>query len=109
MAASPGAMRHEVIVKNITRTSDGAGGFVTSATSTKTIFCHVSQESQKETFNQGRLDGQATFRFVTRYTTVVTQRSILEYNSRSFNVRSITDTDEREKYLVIIAEEGVAL
>ena len=109
MAASNGSMRHEVTVKNFTRSSDGAGGFVNNTTTTTTIFCAVRQVSQQETYNQGRLDGKSTFEFITRFTTAVEQKSVLEYDSKSFNVRSVTNTNERDKYIVIIAEEGVAL
>ena len=109
MAASTGAMRHAVSVKNKGRTSDGAGGYYDSSTSTDTIYCKVRQVSQKEAYMHGKLDGQSTWEFITRHTTVVYQKSILEYDGKTFNVKSITNADERDKYLVIIAEEGVAV
>lgn len=109
MAASTGAMRHAVSVKNKGRTSDGAGGYYDSSTSTDTIYCKIRQLSQTESYTHGKLDGKSTWEFVTRYTTVVQQKSILEYDSKSFNVRSVTNADERDKYIVIVAEEGVAL
>lgn len=110
MAASAGDMRHAVSVKNIGRTSDGGGGYYDSSTSTETLYCRVRQLSAKEAYQHGKLDGQGSWEFVTRKPSsdVVFQKSILEYDSKTFNVRSIINTGERDKYLIILADEGVA-
>jgi head-tail adaptor len=110
MAASAGDMRHSVSVKNIGRTSDGGGGYYDSSTSTETVFCAIRQMSHKESFQHGKLDGQGMWEFICRKpsSSVIFQKSILEYDSKTFNVRSIINTGERDKYLIIQAEEGVA-
>lgn len=104
-------MRHSVTVKNRTRTSDGAGGYVNSSVSTETLFCRVKHLSEKELFQQGRLDGQGEWEFVCRKPSsdVVFLKSELEYDSKTFNVTSVIDTDERGKYLIIKATEGTAV
>lgn len=111
MSASAGDMRHSVTVKNRTRTSDGAGGYANTGVSTDTLFCKVKQLSGKEAFQHGKLDGQGEWEFVCRKpsSAVVFLKSELEYDSKTFNVTSIIDTDERGKYLVIRATEGTAV
>ena len=111
MAASAGDMRHSVVVKNTTRTSDGGGGYVDGSTSSDTVFCAIRQLSAKEIFSQGRNKTEGEWEFICRKpsTEIITGRSKLEYDSKVFNVVSVLNTDERDKYLVIKAEEGVAL
>lgn len=110
MAASAGDMRHSVSVKSIGRTSDGGGGYYDSSTSTETVFCSVRQMSHKEAYQHGKVDGQGMWEFICRKPSsdIIFQKSILEYDSKTFNVRSIINTGERDKYLIIQAEEGVA-
>jgi head-tail adaptor len=110
MAASAGDMRHSVTVKSKGRTSDGGGGYYDSSTSSDTVYCAIRQMNHKESYQYGKLDGSGMWEFVCRKpsTDVVFQKSTLEYDSKVFNVRSVINSGERDKYLIIQAEEGVA-
>lgn len=110
MASSIGDMRHEVAVQNKGRTSDGGGGYVDSSTSQEIVFCSVRQLNSKESYQHGKVDGQGLWEFVCRKPSenFIFQKSILVYDGKTFNVRSVINTSERDKYLIIQAEQGVA-
>lgn len=110
MSASTGDMRHLVTVKNIGRTSDGGGGYYDSSVSTDTVYCAIRQKSGREGYFEGKVDGRSVWEFICRKpsTNFIFVKSILEYDGKTYNVRDVNNTGERDKYLIVTAEEGVA-
>ena len=107
--ASIGAMRHKVIIQQVTSTTDAGGGRSVAWSNYKTVFAHVEQLSAQVKFDQGVVDERGLYRFTMRFLTGVDTRNRLSFDNKIFNIDSVINLDERKKYLVIRAKEGVAV
>ena len=107
--ASIGAMRHKVIIQQVTSTTDAGGGRAVSWANYTTVFAHVEQLSAQVKFDQGVVDERGLYRFTMRFLTGVDTRNRLSFDNKIFNIDSVINLDERKKYLVIRAKEGVAV
>ena len=77
--ASIGAMRKSVVIQSVASTTDSGGG------------------------------EKGLYVFTMRYVTGITNSHRISYNSKLFNITSVINLDERNKYMVIKAMEGVAV
>ncbi len=107
--ASIGAMRNSIVIQNVTSTTDSGGGRGVAWSTYKTVFAHVQQLSGNTKYTQGVIDEKGLYAFTIRYITGVTTQHRISYNSKLFSITSVIDLDERNKYLVIKASEGVAV
>ena len=108
MAASNGAMRQLIVIQSVSRTADGGGGYTNTWNTAQSVYAHVEQSSGTEPYLQGQLTEKGMWRFTMRYTAGITTADRISWNSTTYNIRSVINEDERNKFLVIIAEEGVA-
>ena len=92
--ASIGAMRHKVIIQQVTSTTDAGGGRSVAWSNYKTVFAHVEQLSAQVKFDQGVVDERGLYRFTMRFLTGVDTRNRLSfcllYTSPSPRDRSIS-------------------
>jgi len=107
---SAGAMREAITIQTETRTADGGGGFTQGFSLHFTCFASVRSTAANETFDQGQLIDTQTFEFVIRYRSdkAVTPKNRILWGTRVFQVKSVVNHMERNKYLVIKAQENVA-
>ena len=108
MAASNGAMRQLIVIQSVSRAADGGGGYTNTWNTAQSVYAHVEQSSGTEPYLQGQLTEKGMWRFTMRYTAGITTADRINWNSTTYNIRSVINEDERNKFLVIIAEEGVA-
>jgi SPP1 family predicted phage head-tail adaptor len=108
MAASNGAMRQLIVIQSVSRAADGGGGYTNTWSTAQSVYAHVSQVSGTEPYLQGQLTEKGLWRFTTRYIAGITTAYRISWNSGIYNIRSVINEDERNKFLVITAEEGVA-
>lgn len=108
MAYSNGSMRELIAIEGVTRTADGGGGFTNAWSTSQSLYAHAVQTSGTEPYTQGQLSEKGAWKFTTRYVSGVTTANRINWGSKLFNIRSVINEDERGKYLVIVAEEGVA-
>jgi SPP1 family predicted phage head-tail adaptor len=109
MAASTGAMRELITFESYTTSSDGGGGVTRAWSTATTAYAHVVKANASEAYKQGGIQEQGLWRFTMRYTAGITTEYRISWDSKVFNIRSIINEDERDKFLVILAEEGVAI
>jgi SPP1 family predicted phage head-tail adaptor len=107
---SAGSMRHEITIQTEARVADGGGGYAQTFTESFTVYAAMEDVSGKETYKQGVVLDTKMYEFVIRYRSdkAVTAANRIKYGSRTFNIRTVNNTGERDKYLVIRAEENVA-
>jgi SPP1 family predicted phage head-tail adaptor len=105
---SIGAMRHRITFQQMTSTLDAGGGRAISYSTFKTVHAHIKQDSGREKYEQGVLEAKKVFTFTIRFISGLTEDMRIIFNSKSFNITSIINDDERNKYLIIKADEGVA-
>jgi|TARA_R110000744_G_scaffold380092_1_gene499736 SPP1 family predicted phage head-tail adaptor len=106
--ASIGAMRKSVVIQSVASTTDSGGGRGVVWSTYKTLLAHVQQQSASSKYTQGVIDEKGLYVFTMRYVTGITNSHRISYNSKLFNITSVINLDERNKYMVIKAMEGVA-
>jgi SPP1 family predicted phage head-tail adaptor len=105
---SIGQMKRRVTVQAITRTADSYGGQTETATSVATLWAYVEPLQGDEQLRAMQTGIQRPHRFTVRYRDDISAAEELIYNGRTFDVKSVVDTDERHRELVILADEVLA-
>jgi SPP1 family predicted phage head-tail adaptor len=107
--ASVGSMRQSITIQSVANTTDSGGGRGVAWSTFQTVLAHVKQQSESSKYSQGVVDEKGAYTFTIRYVSGVTTTHRISYDSKLFNITSIINLDERNKYLVIKAVEGVAV
>ena len=105
-----GSMRESITIQVETRTADGAGGFTKTFATDFTAMAFVKPLRGQDPFLQGQLTETVFVDFVIRYRSdkTVTPAKRISYNRQVYNVISAINLDERNRYIVIRGERGVA-
>ena len=113
---SIGKMRHKLYVQTQTRTSDGGGSQSVSYTDSFAVFGHIMPKTGNERLFGDQLEEKITHIITTRFNRKITFKNRLEYRfnrdgqsfTRRFNIKRVINKETRDKFLVILCEEGVA-
>ena len=110
MELSAGSMREQITLQTEARAADGGGGYTQSFTTNYTVYASVKPVSGNEQYQQGQITDTQQYEFVIRYRSdkTVTPKNRILWGSRVFQIKSVINDMERNKYLVITAAEGVA-
>jgi SPP1 family predicted phage head-tail adaptor len=105
-----GSMRDTITIQVETRTADGAGGFTKSFATDFTAKAYVKPLRGQDPFMQGQITETVFVDFVIRYRSdkTVTPAKRISYKSNIYNIISSINLEERNRYLVIRGERGVA-
>jgi len=103
-----GRLNKRINIEREIRSSDGAGGSNSTWSQIKSIFAEIKPVSGREVVNSQRLQAQLTHKIIVRFTTDIRPSDRIEYNGRFFNIRAIINVEEQNKWLEIMADEGVA-
>jgi len=103
-----GMMRKRVTLQNVSAVRDSNyGGVTTSAAAAATVWASIDPISARERLRLGENVAEATHVVKVRYTTNVAQTSRVVYGSRTFEVLSLIDVEERGKVIHLICKELV--
>jgi SPP1 family predicted phage head-tail adaptor len=106
-----GEIRKQIAIQAEAPTSDGAGGYALAWTTLATVWAEIKPLSGHEVFTAQHLEGHVTHQITTRYRndiTITTDMRIV-YGSRLFNIRSVTNSGERNRWWELLVEEGGAV
>ena len=109
MANSIGKMRYRVKVEMATNTRDAGGGLAQAFGSVATIYANIKPKSANSTYRQGMLQEKVTHEITIRYMQNIDTNSKITFGTRSFAVNGIINVDERDRFLTLLCEEGVAI
>tara|TARA_R110001592_G_scaffold65538_1_gene200996 strand:+ start:205 stop:564 length:360 start_codon:yes stop_codon:yes gene_type:complete len=110
-----GDLRHLITIQNATETSDSAGGFTQTYSNTANIFASISPVKGSEQYSDGsqgmQIENPITHEIFIRYRDDITisNASKIVFGSREFNIRTILNLEEKNRFLKIEAEENVAI
>ena len=104
-----GNLRKRVTFQAETPTTDNVGGYTLAWTNVMTVWAEIKPSSGNKYFVAGHLEGHITHHVTMRYQTGITTDMRMTYNNRAFNIRAILNTDESNRWLELLVEEGVAL
>lgn len=104
-----GRLRHRLTVQRPDRTADVGGGATITWTDVARVWGAVEPISGRETVVAERQQATVTHKVTLRYRADLDARMRILFGSRSFNIRSLVNPDERGRWLICLCEEGGAL
>jgi SPP1 family predicted phage head-tail adaptor len=106
-----GMMRHVLTAQNPTQATDAYGQATETWLSVGSVPAHIEQMDTDETVDDGGPAVQTTYRILSAWHPSVTTRTrflwVDRNVTRTLNVRSCTDKDQRQRTLEIVAVEVV--
>ena len=100
-----GAMRHRLVLETPVDTPDGAGGASRTWSAVATLWAGLRPLGANERIDADAEEHAATHRVLVRWRDDVTADKRFALGARVFEIRGVTDPDERQRYLNIDVEE----
>lgn len=94
-----------VTLQTVQRTPDGGGGYTETLVDVATLWMRIEPLTGREQILAMQTEMERPHRFTCRYRADLTGSTRLLYGSRTFDVVSVVDVEERHRELVIMAEE----
>lgn len=110
-----GKLRHRLVIEAENPTTDSGGGQTdpwADPTEVAKVWAGIEPLSGTEQLRGMQLTASVTHRITVRYRTGLTAKHRLRKagTTRVFNIRSVTNLEEeRDRFLVLLVEEGVAI
>jgi len=103
-----GQMRHLVTIQSTSNSADGGGGYTQSWSTVEAVYAAIKPASGRESYRQGQIQDDTTHEITIRHRAMNANYRI-SFDSRLFNIKSIKNIDERNRYMVLSCTEGVAV
>ena len=103
-----GNLRYKVDLQGPTRTADGAGGYTEAFTTKAQLYADIRPQNALESYRQGQLQEKVTHKITIRYRSDINASYKIVYESRTFHIKGIKNMRERDRFLELLCEEGVA-
>lgn len=105
-----GKLRHRVQLQSEVETADGGGGYANVWTTQATVSAGIKPLTGSEQLRGMRPEGKVSHRIRIRYRNDLspTTRWRVLYGARAFNIRAVINEDERNRFWVLLCDEGVA-
>lgn len=100
-----GRMRRQVTIRTMTRTPDGMGGYTETPVDVPNVWAEVEPLEGREQLQAMQTGMQRPHRFTMRYRAGMTGAHTIIYATRTFDVKSVVDPDEKHRELVIMSDE----
>jgi len=100
-------LRHRVSLQRKQNNSDGVGGSTITWVEYATPWCKITPKTGGEKLYLGRLDAQGLSSVVMRYRADIVASDKLVFKGQDFQIRSIINVEERNKYTELLIERGV--
>tara|TARA_R110001583_G_scaffold194878_1_gene367424 strand:+ start:937 stop:1266 length:330 start_codon:yes stop_codon:yes gene_type:complete len=109
MANSIGKMRYRIKVENATNTRDAGGGMSQAYNSAAFVYANIKPTNANSSYRQGMVQEKVTHEITMRFMKNIGTNSRISYGTRLFDVKGIINVDERDRFLKLLCEEGVAI
>lgn len=103
-----GHLRHGIRVQSVSSTTDTGGGRVPVWIDYALTHASITPVSGREQISGGKVQASMTHRITLRWIPGVTAKMRVLFGTRVFNVRAVRNLDERNRWLELLCEEGVA-
>lgn len=105
-----GKLRNKITIQNTALSSDSFGGYTTGRTTYLTAFAQIKPKAGKQVFNEQsgeQISNPQDFEFTIRYRSGILTSMRILFGSRTFDIKSIEDDNEYNKYIKLVATENV--
>lgn len=105
---TPGKLRNLITIEREQSVSDGAGGSTITWSTVATPRAFIKPMSGGERLQAMRLEATVTHRIFIRYRSDLLASDRINYKGRLMQIRALINLEERDRWLEIYADEGVA-
>jgi SPP1 family predicted phage head-tail adaptor len=105
---SIGKMRYRVQLQSPTNTTDAGGGRSQTWSRKADLYANIIPKSGSESYKQGKIKDETTHEIHIRHRSDMSAKYRIVYESRVFNIKSILNTHERDRFMVLSCTEGLA-
>ena len=102
-------MRYLVKLQNAENTRDSGGGISQAFKTITRIYANIKPVKADSRYRQGIVTEKVTHEVTIRYTDNISTNYRILFGTRAFNIRGIINVDERDRFLKLLCEEGVAI
>lgn len=103
-----GKLRNKISLEREVVTPDGFGGSSHVWVEIKTFRAYIKPVSGSERLHSQRLEASMSHKVFIRYNNDIMPTDRINYNGRFFQIRAVINIEERNKWLELVCEEGVA-
>ncbi len=101
-------LKHKIQIHRLTEVADPLGGFETSWVLLKSKWAKVAPMSGRELIHADKIDATAASTFTVRFDADILESDKIVFKGNDYNIRSIVNIDEEDRFLSILGERGVA-
>ena len=103
----PGNLRQRVVIQQLTRTDDGAGGYTETWAAIATVFADVYPLKGNERYEAQQVQANLSHRVTIRYRAGVEPSMRLQYGTRILTIEAVIDPEERHRELILMCSEVI--
>ena len=103
-----GDLRHRVSIQRKTRAPDGVGGSIVTWVQYATPWCKITPKTGSERIYLDRLNAQGLSTVIMRYRADMSEKDKLVFRGNEYQIRSIINIEERNRYSELVIEKGQA-
>ena len=100
-----GKLNKRVELHAVTLTADGMGEAITTYASYATVWAQIRPMQANETAQSDQIVTKVLHKITIRYNSSVTETDRIVYDSRTFDINSILDQFENERYMELTCTE----
>jgi len=104
-----GKMRHRITLQSRTRTADEGGGAASLFVDVEEVWAYFRPVSGQEQFQADKIKEKKKYLATVRYRDSITASQRIKFGDRLYNITSIKNLEERDRYVEIECEEGGAI
>ena len=103
-----GKLIHKITIERETAVPDGYGGSTDTWSTHKSLKAFIKPISGRERLHSQRLEASMSHKVFIRFSGDIIASDRVNYNGRFFQIRAIVNIEERNKWIELTCEEGVA-
>jgi len=105
-----GKLRNKITIQNNVLSADAYGGFTRANTTFITAFAQIKPKSAKQVFNEQtgeQISNPQDFEFIIRHRDNINVNMRILFGTRTFDIKSIENDNEYDRYIKLVATENV--
>lgn len=103
-----GKLRHRVAIQSFTEAADASGQVINSFSTIANVWARVTPKSGSEFTNEGVSKIQTVYEVEIRYTGDLNTTYRLLHNTKTLNITSVLDIDDRNRKMILLCIEDVS-
>lgn len=96
---NPGKLNRKIEVLETDQASDGAGGYLDTFKTIKTVWGNVKSVNGRERIQARQAQAEISHKVTIRYNEIVNHSHILSFGGSKYNVQYIVDINDENKFL----------